>query len=143
VLALAACEKAPQPAASPPPPVPSDAAKLSDAELAMMDFLAYSDSVYKIMRDHGKDCDEAARLLEPRAAVFAELGPRMMKLKESMAAMTEAERERIKRATNDAMEAFKASHTDYDAIETMGKACEQSSPAFAAISKRVMFTKKK
>jgi hypothetical protein len=95
------------------------------------------------MREHGKDCDEAARLLAPRAAVFAELGPRMMKIKEALQALPEAERDRIKHATDQAMEAFKTRNADADAIEAMGKACEKSSTAFAEIAPKVMFVKKK
>lgn len=143
VAALAACEKAstPQPVAT---KAPGDAGKVSsDVESAMLEFIAYSDSIFVIMREHGKDCDEAARLLVPRATVFAELGPRMMKIKEALQALPEAERQRIKHASDQAMDAFKARNTDAEAIEAMGKACEKSSTAFAEIAPKVMFVKKK
>jgi hypothetical protein len=143
VLVLAACEKTPAPQPQVTKPVPRDAAASSEVEASMAEFVAYTESVFVIMREHGKDCDEAARLLAPRAAVFAELAPRMMKLKESMQALPEAERDRIKHATDQSMEAFKARNADVEAIEAMGKACEKSSPAFAEIAPKVMFTKKK
>lgn len=145
VACLAACEKA-----SPPPPTtterqpPGDASQVSaDVEAAMTEFLAYSESVFVIMREHGKDCDEAARLLAPRATAFAELGPRMMKVKTSLQALPEQERTRVKQASDHAMEAFKARNPDTDAIEQIAKACDKSSPAFAEISPKVMFVKKK
>jgi acyl-CoA reductase-like NAD-dependent aldehyde dehydrogenase len=74
--------------------------------------------------------------------VFAELAPRMMKMKESMQALPVEEREQIKHASQAAMDAFAARNADADTIETLGKACEQSSPAFAEIARKVMFVKK-
>lgn len=108
----------------------------------MTEFIAYSESIVVIMREHGKDCDAAAKLLAARAPAFAELGPRMMKLKTSLQAIPEDERARIKQGSQVAMEAFQTRNPDIDAIEAMGKACEQSSPAFAEIAPKVMFVKK-
>ena len=114
----------------------------AEVEAALTEFVAYSESVFVIMREHRKDCDQAASHLASRVPVFLELGPRMMKVKEALQALPEPERERIKRASERAMEAFKARYSDAEAIEQMAKACEKSSPAFAEIAPKVMFVKK-
>ena len=108
----------------------------TEVESAMTAFLVYSESVYVIMREHGKDCDEAARYLASRAPVFLELAPRMMKLKVDLEGLPEQERSRILRASDQAMEAFKERNSDLVAIDQMARACEKTSPAFAKIVKK-------
>ena len=115
----------------------------AEVEATMTEFLAYSESVLAIMREYGKDCDQAASHLASRAQVFLELGPRMMKLRDNLQALPEQERARIKQASEAAMEAFKARNPDADALEQTATACEKSSPAFAEISPKVMFVKKR
>ena len=114
----------------------------AEVQAAITEFFAYSESVFAIMREHGKDCDQAASHLASRVPVFLELGPRMMKVKDALQALPEQERTRIKQASEQAMDAFKARNPDAEAIEQAAKACEKSSPAFAEIAPKVMFIKK-
>lgn len=67
----------------------------------------------------------------------------MMKVKEALQALPEPERERIKRQSEQSMEAFKARNPDAEELERRAKACEQTSAAFAEIAPRVMLVKKK
>jgi hypothetical protein len=139
-----ATERAQPPGGQPPGGANGSASAVAtEVEATMAEFLAYSESVIVILREHGKDCDQAAKHLASRAPVFLELGPRMMRMKEALQALPEQERARIKQASEPAMEAFKARNSDVEAIEQMGKACEKSSPAFAEIAPKVMFVKKK
>ena len=145
LLLVAACEKAkPQPPPEREHPVaPADAGSLAaEVQVAMTEFTAYSESIIVIMREHGKDCDAAAKLLAERAPVFAALAPRLMKMKASMEALSADEREKIKQGSQAAMDAFAARNADADALVAVGAACEKSSPAFAEIAPKVMFTKK-
>lgn len=147
LVLLAGCEKsAPQPPPArehPAAPPPADATPLAtEVQAAMTEFMAYSESILVIMREHGKDCDAAAKLLAAREPVFAALAPRLMKMKESVQALAPDEREKIKQGSQAAMDAFAARNPDVDAIEAAGKACEKSSPAFAEIAPKVMFVKK-
>ena len=139
ILLLAGCAKDQKDRkdASETPPV------AAEVQASMKDFLAYTESVLAIMRQHGADCDLAAKQLESRAAVFRELGPRMMKLKAQLDALPAPERERIKGQTEQSMEAFKKRNPDAEELEQRAKACEQTSPAFAAIAPQVMLVKKK
>ena len=112
-------------------------------EASMDEFLAYAESVLEIMRKYGNDCDLAAKHLASRAPVFLELGPRMMQVKEALQSLPERERERIKRQSEQSMEAFKARNPDAEEIDRIAKECERTSPAFAEIAPKVMFVKKK
>lgn len=135
-----------QPAAAPPA---ADETKGSadqvaaEMQAAMKAFLDYTESVFAIIREHGQDCDLAAKQLESRAAVFSELGPRLMKVREAIQALPAADRERINRESLAAMEAFKARSPDVDALDQRAKACEKSSAAFAAVAPKVMFVQKR
>lgn len=122
---------------------PESSPVAADVQASMKEFLAYTESVLAVMREHGANCDLAARQLESRAAVFRELGPRMMKVKAALAALPAPERERIKQQSEQAMAAFKARNPDAEELEQRAKACEQTSPAFAAIAPQVMLVKKK
>jgi hypothetical protein len=115
----------------------------AEVQQTMMEFVAYSESVAAILREHGKDCDLAAKHLASRAPVFAELGPRMMKVKQALLALPEQDREHINRQPDQAMEAFKARYPDAEALEQIANACEQTSRPFAEIAPKVMFQKKK
>ena len=115
----------------------------AEVQTSMKDFLAYTESVLAVMRQHGADCDLAAKQLESRAAAFRELGPRMMKVKAQLDALPAPERERIKQQAEQSMEAFKKRNPDTEQLEQRAKACEQTSPAFAAIAPHVMLVKKK
>ena len=158
VLLLAGCaqDSSPEQTGQPAPPAHAppvtgspratdgSASKVAaEVRAAMTEFLAYSESVLAVVRQHGADCDLAAKQLESRAAVFRELGPRMMRVKQALEALPEPERERIKRQSEQSMEAFKSRNPDAEAIEQKAKACEQTSAAFAEIAPRVMFVKKK
>jgi hypothetical protein len=142
VVLLISCAKdsSPEPAGRPEPPATGVAAEV---QASMTEFLAYSESVLAIMRQHGTNCDLAAKQLESRAAIFLDLGPRMMKVKEALQALPEPERERIKRQSEQSMEAFKARNPDAEELEGRARACEQTSAAFAEIAPRVMLVKKK
>ena len=109
----------------------------------MTEFLAYSESVFAIMREHGASCDLAAKHLESRAAIFRELGPRLMKVKASLNSLPEPDRNRLKQQSDQAMEAFKARNPDAEQLEQRAKTCEQTSPAFREIAPKVMLVKKK
>lgn len=152
-LALA-CERSTKPVEPPPPAAvaasqpPPDAPSAADAvatevRAAMAAYLEYASGVIGIMRDHGSDCDAAAKLLAGRVATLAELGPRMMKVKSSMQALPEADRERLKHEADQMMAAFQQQHTDAEVLEQRAKHCEQTSPAFADIAPKVMFVRKK
>lgn len=104
---------------------------------------AYTESIFAIMREHGNDCDVAAKHLQTRVQAFQELGPRMMKIKESLQTLSEADRERVKQESEQIMLSFKAKHPDVDAIEQMGKDCEKTSKTFAEVAPGVFFVKKK
>lgn len=156
-ILLGACERSkasePAPAVAPRPTesvVASDAAAEGsaaqvDAEVraAMTEFVAYAESIVVIMRDHGKDCDVAAKHLAEREPVFKELAPRMMAIKDKLQALSPEERDQIMRESDQMMEAFQKRDPDFEMTEQRGKECEKSSAAFAAITPRVMFTKKK
>ena len=119
-----------------------DASQVStEIRAAMTELASYSERLYAIMREM-KDCDAAAQQLEALVPRFQELGPRMMKVKERMMALSERDRERVKRESDDLMEAMKKKFADADAIEQKGKDCEKSSPRFAAVIPKVAFVKK-
>ena len=147
---LCSCERssktAPAPKASEQTTAPAKAgsndALAEDVRKAMSDFMAYSERLIAIVREHGKDCEVAAKKLEELAPVFAELMPRLTDLKSKMASLTPDDQERLKRSTEDQAEAFKKRNPDIDAIEQRAKECEKTSPAFAEISKKVAFKKK-
>lgn len=124
-------------------PEPAASRVAADVQASMAEFLAYSESVLAIMRQYGASCDLAAQQLESRAAVFVELGPRMMKVKEALEALPEEARARVKRQSGQSMEAFKARNPDAEELEERARVCEQTSAAFAAIAPRVMLVKKK
>jgi hypothetical protein len=67
----------------------------------------------------------------------------MMKVKEALKALPEQERERIRRQSEQSMEAFKARNPDAEEIENRATSCEQTSPAFAKIAPKVMFVRRK
>jgi hypothetical protein len=156
VLLLTSCakESSPEPTRPPPPAPattsppaaetqPSARSVADEVEASMTEFLAYAESVLAIMREHGASCDLAAKHLESRAAVFRELGPRLMKVKASLNSLPEPDRERIKQQSDQAMQAFKARNPDADQLEQRAKTCEQTSPAFRAIAPQVMLVKTK
>lgn len=138
----------PQPVVAEPAPPPADAPSESDRVAAevrasMTAYLEYASGVIAIMRDHGTDCDVAAKLLADRVATLAELGPRMKQAKTLLQALPAADRERLKRESDQMMAAFQQRHVDVDALEQRAKACERTSPAFADIAPKVMFVRKK
>ena len=150
---LCSCERssktAPAPKASEQPTAPAKAGSASsndalagDVHKAMTEFMAYSERLIAIVREHGKDCEVAAKKLEELAPVFAELMPRLTDLKSKMASLTPDDQERLKRSTEDQAEAFKKRNPDIEAVEQRAKECEKTSPAFAEISKKVAFKKK-
>ena len=109
----------------------------------MAAFLTYGEKVFAIMREHGKDCDVAAKHLGERVAEFQELGPRMMKAKEQLASLPQAEQDRIKADSETMMQDFQKRFADADALDARAKECEKTSAAFAEVAPKVMFTKKK
>ena len=125
VLALVACKSSTPPAstgsagsASAGSGSASDTTQVSsEVRAAMTELGSYTERLYTIMRT-AKDCDDAAHQLEALVPQFQELGPRMMKVKERMMALPQADRDRIKQGR------------------------EKASPAFAAIAPKVMFVKK-
>ncbi len=151
-LLLCSCERssktAPAPATKPsePPSAPASAGSntvlAEDVRKAMVDFAAYSERLIAVVREHGNDCEVAAKKLEELAPVFAELMPRLADLKSKMATLSPAEQERLKHSTDDQMEAFKKRNPDIEAVEQRAKECEKSSAAFAEISRKVAFKKK-
>ena len=91
----------------------------------MNEVASYTEHLYAIMRET-KDCDAAAKQLEGLVPAFREIGPRMMKLKERMTSLPQADRDRIKQESEGLVAAMKKRFADADAIEQQGKDCEQS-----------------
>lgn len=118
-------------------------ATAAEIRASMTEFFTYSERVFAIVREHGKDCDAAAKALEERAAVFEEMGPRMMKMRDKVMALSGEERARIEQEINEMGAAFEKKHPDMDALDARAEECTKTSAAFADVSKRVMFKKKK
>lgn len=115
----------------------------AEIRASMTEFFTYSESVFAIVREHGKDCDAAAKALEGRAAVFQEMGPRMMQMRDKVMALSGEERARIEQEINEMGAAFEKKHPDMNELGARADECTKTSPAFADVSKRVMFKKKK
>lgn len=115
----------------------------SEALATMTAYIAHVESVFAIMREHGKDCDLAAKRLETRVPAAFELMPRIVRLKEALKTLPEPERERVNRESDRAMEAFEARNPDAEAIADTANACQKTSSAFAEVSPKVMFMRKK
>ena len=113
----------------------------SQVKAAMNELANYSERIYKILRET-KDCDAAAKQLEALVPAFRELGPRMMKVSDRLAALPEADRERIKRDAEAVGQEIQKRFADAEAIEQKAKECEKTSAAFAAVAPSVAFSKK-
>lgn len=114
---------------------------VTEALATMTEYIAHLDTVVAIMREHGKECDLAAKQLDARVsiAVVLDLALRITKLKEALEALPEQERERVSREGDRAMEAFKARNPDLEAIMQATNACMKTSPAFAEVSPKGLF----
>jgi len=156
VLALGACKGSPSPPSSgsasgdskpaeraaPAAGAAVEATQVAtEVRGAMTELAAYTERIYTILRE-AKDCDLAAKQLEELAPAFQTIGPRMLKTKERLMALPQADRDRIKQESDDLILAMKKRFADADAIEQRGKDCEKSSAVFAAVAPKVMFVKK-
>ena len=152
-VVIAACERSPSKLDQPPAvartgeaatPASTESDRvLADVRTQMTAFLEYGDKIFATMRDHGKDCDVAAKHFAERVSEFEALAPRMMKVKEQMQSLPQADRDRIKAESEQMMQAFQKRYPDAEALEARAKECEKTSAAFAAIAPKVMFTRKK
>ena len=133
-LMLSACERSSSTTSA-------DKQVSADVRAAMTELASYTEQLYAIMRNTN-DCDAAAKQLEALVPPFQELGPRMMKIKDRLNALPEADRDRIRHESDDLVNDLKKRFADADVIEQKGKDCEKSSPAFAAVAPKVMFVKK-
>ena len=152
LVVVGACERS-APTSQPPPasriaePAPAPATENDRVGIEirghMAAFITYSEKVFAILREHGKDCDVAAKHLHERVGEFQELGPRMMKAKEQLALLPQTEQDRIKADSERMMQDFQKRYADADALDARAKECEKTSTAFAEVAPKVMFTKKK
>jgi len=113
----------------------------ADVQVAMIAMGDYSQRALAIVRD-AKDCDSAAKQLETLVPEFAELGPRIMKVRARMMALPAADRDRIQRESEQMFDTMKHKFADADQVVAKVDACEKSSKAFADVSPKVMFQKK-
>ena len=107
----------------------------------LTEYIAHLDGVVAIMREHGKDCDLAAKQLDARinTVVALSLVLRIKRLKEALETLPERERERVDREGGRAMEAFKARNPDHEAIMRTVNACQKTSSAFAEVAPKALF----
>jgi hypothetical protein len=147
LVVISACERSPSKLDQPTEPARPSTTEadrvMADVRAGMVAFLAYGEKVFATLRAHGKDCDVAAKHLEERVSEFRDLGPRMMKVKETMQSLPEADRELIKAESERIMQAFQKSYPDAEALDVLAKECEKTSVAFASVAPKVMFTRKK
>ena len=147
-MLLVACERSAPPSKPPPAPAPVatiDARdELGDAVAAFIaDYVPYLDRVLQIMRDARGDCEVAAKGLEGLTDTFQRIGTRGMEIKQRMQTVDAAARERLERRMDGVIEEFRAKHPDAEALVKTAGDCSRTSAAFAAVSDRVMFVRKR
>lgn len=114
---------------------------ITEASAIMTEYMAHMDGVVAIIREHGKDCDLAAKHLDARVDTAGALGLalRIKRLKKELETLPEPERERVDREGERAIDRFKARNPDHEAIMQTVNECQRTSSAFAAVAPKGLF----
>ena len=134
---VAADEPAPlAPAAETPTSVDTPANRALTEE-----YVRYVEDVMAIMRDKPSDCDSLAKRLEPKIPIFADLGVRLMTVKEQMKRDPEGAK-LLEAASDPVFESMMKRNPDSQDIIARASQCEKSSVEFKRIAPQVMMSKK-